>query len=103
MYHTLTIDKDIPLLKDKVALDSALTALNCCDCSWILDNPYFESWLTAMNHNPTAFAPSDKHFFSLNEASTINKYHSCIAMASSIITDSLLACGIREDKLGRLI
>ena len=88
--HTVTLADDIPLPKDAAELQIALTSFNCGDSAWLTENPVLDLWLQAAHLEPEAFLPETEAYFSLNDAESLEDYQTCIAIARSIMADSML-------------
>ena len=91
--HTVTLADDIPLPSDADELRIALDSFHCGESTWLTENPVLDLWLRAAHQEPALFLPDGESYFSLNDAESLEDYRTCIAIARSIMADSMLVRG----------
>ena len=94
--HTITLQDDIPLPINGTAAETAFQSFNCRDTSWLTNNPLFDVWLRTATLDPTPFVPVTESYFSINESATLADYQSCVAVARTIMADSMLVRGKQQ-------
>ena len=88
--HTITSATPIPLPSTPLEIKAFLQTEQCLDSDWLLSDPLFIIWLSAVSKQPQHFSPSQSTNFAINESQTLQHYQAAIASARLILSDFLV-------------